>query len=320
MSTSPSTARRSRAPPQLPDRWKRAIEETNEAWATPWARPTSAVFPARDQAEHPAAGEEPRRRLRQAHRRARPGWRPRRRQGQGKARDAEGGRRLPRQWHRLRGAHGRRAATPSATPSAPSCFEYQHELEKLGTPVDRGEWGMTPQAVNAVQPARHERPQFPGRASCRRPSSTPTRRRRTTTARSAPSSATRSATASTTRERSSTRRRQLHQLVDGRRSCAFPGLGAALVAQFDAYKPFPDLAINGQQTLSENIADLAGLSVAYDAWRCLPRRRQAPPSGRVHAATSSSSSASPRPGSPRSRSDAPAGGVSDGHAPERYRA
>ena len=41
----------------------------------------------------------------------------------------------------------------------------------------------------------------------------------------------------------------------------------ALVAQYSAYKPFPDLAINGQQTLDENIADLAGLQVAYNAYR-----------------------------------------------------
>ena len=40
-----------------------------------------------------------------------------------------------------------------------------------------------------------------------------------------------------------------------------------LVAQYDAYKPFPDLAVNGKQTLSENIADLAGLAVSYSAYR-----------------------------------------------------
>jgi predicted metalloendopeptidase len=41
----------------------------------------------------------------------------------------------------------------------------------------------------------------------------------------------------------------------------------ALARQFSAYKPFPDLAVNGEQTLSENIADVAGLSAAYDAYR-----------------------------------------------------
>jgi putative endopeptidase len=47
----------------------------------------------------------------------------------------------------------------------------------------------------------------------------------------------------------------------------FRASGARLAAQYDAYKPFPDLALNGAQTLSENIADVAGLNVAYDAYR-----------------------------------------------------
>lgn len=40
-----------------------------------------------------------------------------------------------------------------------------------------------------------------------------------------------------------------------------------LVAQYSGYRPFPDLAVNGQQTLGENLSDLAGLSAAYDAYR-----------------------------------------------------
>ena len=40
-----------------------------------------------------------------------------------------------------------------------------------------------------------------------------------------------------------------------------------LVAQYARYRPFPDLAVNGKLTLGENIADLAGLAAAYDAWR-----------------------------------------------------
>ncbi|WLI90141.1 M13 family metallopeptidase [Massilia sp. R2A-15] len=47
----------------------------------------------------------------------------------------------------------------------------------------------------------------------------------------------------------------------------FKKASGKLAAQYSAYKPFPDLAINGNLTLSENLADLAGLSAAYDAYR-----------------------------------------------------
>jgi len=39
-----------------------------------------------------------------------------------------------------------------------------------------------------------------------------------------------------------------------------------LVQQFSRNCPFPDLCVNGKQVLSENIADLAGLVVAHDAY------------------------------------------------------
>jgi len=43
-----------------------------------------------------------------------------------------------------------------------------------------------------------------------------------------------------------------------------------LVEQYNGYKPFDDLAINGQLTLSENLSDLAGLAAAYDALKATP--------------------------------------------------
>jgi putative endopeptidase len=56
----------------------------------------------------------------------------------------------------------------------------------------------------------------------------------------------------------------------------FEATTAKLAAQYDTYKPFPDLAVNGQQTLGENIADLAGLAVAYDAYKSSPAGQTAP--------------------------------------------
>jgi putative endopeptidase len=40
-----------------------------------------------------------------------------------------------------------------------------------------------------------------------------------------------------------------------------------LVRQFSMYRPFPDLAVDGKLTLVENVADLAGLASAFDAYR-----------------------------------------------------
>ena len=40
-----------------------------------------------------------------------------------------------------------------------------------------------------------------------------------------------------------------------------------LVNQFSSYRPFPDRAVDGKLTLTENIADLGGLAAAFDAYR-----------------------------------------------------
>jgi putative endopeptidase len=56
----------------------------------------------------------------------------------------------------------------------------------------------------------------------------------------------------------------------------FKALTGKLVAEYDAYEPLPGLRVRGALTLGENTADLAGLSVAYDAYRKSLNGREAP--------------------------------------------
>jgi endothelin-converting enzyme/putative endopeptidase len=48
---------------------------------------------------------------------------------------------------------------------------------------------------------------------------------------------------------------------------AFTEKTDALVAQYNSFKPFPDLALNGKLTLGENIGDLSGVEAAYAAYK-----------------------------------------------------
>ncbi len=51
---------------------------------------------------------------------------------------------------------------------------------------------------------------------------------------------------------------------------------AGLVEQYNAYSPMADLHVNGELTLGENIADLSGLTVAYRAYRLSLGQKEAP--------------------------------------------
>jgi putative endopeptidase len=145
-------------------------------------------------------------------------------------------------------------------------FEYHRQLAKLGQPVDRGEWWMTPQTVNAVNLPLQNALNFPA-------------------AIIAPPYFDVDADAAHNygsmgaiigHEISHSFDDQGSQFdADGRLSMwwtkedfeHFQAAGRGLAAQYDSYRPFPDLALNGKQTLGENIADLAGLLAAYDAYR-----------------------------------------------------
>ena len=145
-------------------------------------------------------------------------------------------------------------------------FEYHWQLAKLGKPVDKGEWWMTPQTVNALNEPLQNALNFP--AAILQPPFFDAQ------ASSAYNYGAMGAVIG--HEISHSFDDQGSQFdAEGRIAnwwtkddlAHFKAAGEALAAQFDAYRPFPDLAVNGHQTLSENIADVAGLAAAYDAWK-----------------------------------------------------
>jgi len=57
---------------------------------------------------------------------------------------------------------------------------------------------------------------------------------------------------------------------------AFTKRAAGLVSQYSAFEVLPGLKVNGQLTLGENIGDLGGLGVAYQAYRFSLAGKEAP--------------------------------------------
>jgi putative endopeptidase len=154
-------------------------------------------------------------------------------------------------------------------------FELTRNLAKLGKPVDRDEWAMTPQLVDAVNLPVMNALNFPA-AILQPPFFDPTR----------PVVMDFGSTGATIGHEISHSFDDQGAMFDATGKLAnwwtpedlahFQASGAKLAVQFDAYHPFPDAHVDGKLTLSENIADVAGLAVSYDAYRLSLAGKEAP--------------------------------------------
>jgi len=147
-----------------------------------------------------------------------------------------------------------------------SQFEYHFRLAKLGQPVDRGEWVMNPQTVNAVNLPALNALNFPA-AMLQPPFFN-------TDSDSAVNYGSIGAIIGHEVSHSFDDQGAMFDATGRLRNwwtqkdlAHFRAASAQLVRQFDAYHPFPGMSVNGQQTLSENIADLGGLLAAHDAYQ-----------------------------------------------------
>ena len=147
---------------------------------------------------------------------------------------------------------------------AASAYNYAYEISKIGKPTDRLEWGMTPQTVNAYYNPTDNTINFP--AAILQPPFFDARADDALNYGGIGAVIGHEATHGFDDEGSQ---------FDAQGNNAnwwtkedrekFDARAARLVAQFNDYEPLPGKHVNGQLTLGENIADLGGINVAYDA-------------------------------------------------------
>jgi len=149
---------------------------------------------------------------------------------------------------------------------AANAFNYKWNLSKIGKPVDKSEWGMSPQTVNAYYNPLQNEIVFP--AAILQPPFF-------------------DAKADDALNYGGIGAVIGHEMIHGyddqgsrfgptgnfenwwtdADAKGFSALTGKLVAQFDGYEAMPGKKVNGNLTLGENIADLGGLAVAYDAFQ-----------------------------------------------------
>jgi putative endopeptidase len=154
-------------------------------------------------------------------------------------------------------------------------FEYQRSLNKLGKAIDRGEWGMTPQTINAyynstmneiVFPAAILQPPFFNAA--------------------ADDAVNYGAIGAVIGHEISHGFDDKGSQSDGDGNLRdwwtkedranFKAKADAMVKQYSAYSPLPGYNVNGALTLGENIADNSGIAIAYKAYKLSLNGQPAP--------------------------------------------
>ena len=156
-----------------------------------------------------------------------------------------------------------------------TAFEYNRQLNKLGKTVDRTEWGMTPQTVNAYYNPPLNEIVFPA-AILQPPFYDP----------NVEDAVNYGGIGAVIGHEIGHGFDDQGSTFDGdgvmrnwwttKDLAAFKQKTAALVAQYSALKVFPDLNVNGEFTQGENIGDLGGLSIALKAYKMSLNGKESP--------------------------------------------
>lgn len=154
-------------------------------------------------------------------------------------------------------------------------WEYNRQLHRIGGRVDRHEWSMTPQTVNAVNLPLQNALNFP--AAILQPPFFDAK---------APAAANYGAIGTVMGHEishtfdtegatfdASGRLRNWWTPEDLKH---FEQVTTALANQYDKYEPFPGVHVNGRQTLAEDIADVAGIAASFDGYHASLNGKAAP--------------------------------------------
>jgi putative endopeptidase len=154
-------------------------------------------------------------------------------------------------------------------------FEYQRQLARIDTPVDRAEWFMTPPTNNAYYNSTLNEIVFP--AGILQPPLFDA---------NADDAVNYGAIGATIGHEIShgfddqgskyDATGRLNNWWTARDRKDFDARTAKLTRQYDEYQPLPGLHVNGKLTLGENIADLAGLVIAHKAYELSVGDKRAP--------------------------------------------
>jgi predicted metalloendopeptidase len=198
-------------------------------------------------------------------------------------------------------------------------FELRHALAKLDKSVDRSEWVMNAHLVNAVNLPAMNALNFPA-AILQPPYFDPQRPRVMDYASIGAIIGHEISHSFDSEGALFDANGKLQNWWTDQDYAHFRASAEQLAKQYDGYHPFPDIHVNGEQTLSENIADVAGLAAAYDAYGISLDGKEAPAwqgfSGDQQFFLSFGQTWRQKAREPALRQQV----VTDGHAPAEYRA
>jgi len=210
-------------------------------------------------------------------------------------------------------------ADPLANDMASDRFQWSLRLSRLGKPVDRSLWEMTPQTVNAYYDPVMNQVTFPA-AQLQPPFFDASADPAINYGETGATIGHEMGHGFDDEGRQFDAQGKLRDWWTKESADRYTAHAQLLAKQFDAYEPIPGVHIKGQLTLGENLGDLGGIEAAYAAYRRFVARHGEPAvidgytgDQRFFIAYAASWQGKARDDALRSQL------LSDPHSPEQYR-